>query len=252
MVSLGKFFNFLKWVLQAISVPAFLFLVWFYDLRPFSIAFTKLDEIMTADLVAKVADKNIPPATYGAIDVALLTFIYNLLMKLLSKFFRKPAKLNIEITDRKSSQQFIAIPFDEENIGSQSPTQINLKGEIEIIYGKWILTNILRGIRVSIIWDPRWLSIEPQIRSASDLLKLRPGGIDFNFLDMLSESDLTTSIDGKLSVMANDNFKRKGSIGIKIVFNSGNKFFQGCFNWIITLLVNSELKPCKIELQKGS
>lgn len=249
---MGKIINFLKWIFQAISVPLILVLVWFYDLRPFSKVFIKLDEFLTADLAAKVAEKDIPLTIYGAIDVALLTFFYNLLMIITSKFFKKPAKITIEISDRKSSQQFIAIPFDEENVGMQSPTHINLKGEIEIIYGRWLFDYIIRGVRVSVIWDPQWLSVEPQIRGVSDVLQLRPGGIDFNFMDMLSESDPSTSIDGKLSVMANSNFKRNGSIGIKLGINSRYKLIRGCFNWTVSLLIKSELKPCKIMLQKGS
>ncbi|WP_078382322.1 hypothetical protein [Sutcliffiella halmapala] len=242
--------NFIIWIIKAISVPAILVLVWFFDFRPFSSVFAKLDEILTVDLAAKVADKNIPPAIYGAIDVALLTFLYNLLMIICSKFFKKPAQIKIEVSDRMSSQQFIAIPFNEEMAGMQSPTHINLKGEIEIIYGKWFFEFI--GVRVSVIWDPNWLSIEPQIKGGSELLKLRPGGIDFNFLDMLPESDPSTSIDGKLSVMANSNFKRNGSIGLKLGVNSRYKLIRGCFNWIIPLLVKSELKHCRIMLQKGS
>lgn len=245
-------FKIFKWILQALSVPLILVFVWFFDFRPFSAAFMKVDELLTADLAKKVADKNVTPAIYGAIDVAFLTFFYNLFMIVISEFFQKPAKVTIEISDRKSSQPFIAIPFNEESPGTQSPTHLDLKGEIQILYGRWILDHLIRGVRVSIIWDSKWLSIEPQIRGVSDILRHKPGEINFNILDMLSESDFDTSIDGKISVMANSNFKRKGAVGIKLGVNSSSKLVQWCFNWTVSLLVRAELKPCSIMLQKGS
>lgn len=243
----------LKWLLQAGAVPVIIVLVWFFNIRPFSFLLTEIDAILAVDLAVKVAEKNIPITIYGAIDVAILTFLYNLCTIVISSIFRKPALVSVEISDRKSQQNFATLPFDEDNPGAQSPTYINLNGHIEIKNAKWIFDSFLKGVRVTVQWHPEWLSIEPQI-DPSQLITInqKPGEIHFNFFDMLSESDWSTSIDGKLLVMANSNFKRNGTIGIKVEINSKYKLVRMCFNWILYILINTEVKPCKIELEKGS
>ena len=242
--------NVIKWVLQAISVPSILILVWIFDFRPFSFIFTKLDEILVVNLAANIAQKDIPPAIFGAIDVALLTFFYNLFIIILSNFFIKPAKVVLEINDYKSNANFVSIPFDENQIGSQAPKHIILKGEIEVIYGKWILDYFIRGLRITLNWHPEWISIEPQIKGIEFYQK--SGELNFNFLDMLSDSDTSTSINGKLSIMVNSNFKRSGKVSIKVGSNSKCGIIRFCVSLFIPLLVNCNLKSCEIMLQKGS
>ncbi|MGF2614203.1 hypothetical protein FZC84_16805 [Rossellomorea vietnamensis] len=246
-------FQFLKWVIQAASIPIILVLVWFFDIRPFTSIFNYLDDVLKSDLSLKIKNKGIPPTILGAIDVALLTFIYNFLNIVISKVFSKPARVSIELRDRKSNKNFIALPFEEEKIGMQSPSHINLVGEIEIKYGKWVFDYILKGIRVNILWHSKWLSVEPQLFGASDIVKLysRPGKLHFNLMDMLSESEPRTEIDGRLSIMANSNFKRDGHITIKVELNSSQKLVRLCFNWIILMLIKIEIKPCIISLEKG-
>ncbi|PKF88429.1 hypothetical protein CW306_13780 [Bacillus sp. BA3] len=248
-----KFFQFIKWLAQAASIPLILVLVWFFNVRPFSFLFNYVDSILTVDLSTKYKQKGVPDAIFGAIDVAFLTFIYNFSLIILSKIFSKPAKVSIEIHDRKSNKNFVTIPFDEERIESQDPTSIKLKGEIEINYAKWLFDYILKGIRISIQWHPKWLSVVPQIKGASEIItNSHPGVMHFNFMDLLSESDSTSTIDGKLSILANSNFKRDGNINVKIEVNSKYKIIRVCFNWVIRLLVKSDLKPCNISLEKGS
>lgn len=135
----------------------------------------------------------------------------------------------------------------------QSPTHISLKGEIEIKYGKWIFDYILKGIRVNILWHSKWLSVEPQLNGASDIIELysQPGRLYFNLMDMLSESEPSTEIDCRLSIMANSNFKRDGHIIVKVELNSNQKLVRLCFNWIIFMLIKLDIKPCTISLEKG-
>ncbi|QFT87386.1 hypothetical protein FIU87_01865 [Bacillus sp. THAF10] len=245
--------NFFKWLIQAGTVPLIIVLVWFMDIRPFTFLFNFIDQILATDLAAKISNKNIPVTIYGAIDVGLLTFFYNLLIKLMSQILKKPALISLEIIDRKSQKNFTTLPFNEETPGMQLPTKIKLKGQIEIRYALWVFSSLLKGVRVTIQWHPKWLSIEPQIGD-SDLFSVvqKPGEIYFNFLELLSESDLSTSIDGKLSIMANSNFKRNGLIKIKVEINSKNSIIRFCFSWLISILISTDIKPCEIELEKGS
>ncbi|MCF6409015.1 hypothetical protein [Pseudalkalibacillus salsuginis] len=247
-------FKFIKWLLQAGSIPLVLILVWFLEIRPFTYLYTKADNLLAFDLASFMAKKNIPITIYGAIDVALLTFLYNFAVIILSKLFKKPVEIKISISDYKSNQNITSIPFDEEQIGMQSPTHIKLNGKIKITYVKWLFDLILKGIRVSIIWHPKWLSIEPQINGSPQMIELykRPGEISLNFLDMLSESDWSTTMDGKLSIMANSNFKRDGYISIKVGINSKSKFIRICFDWVMNIFVKTDLKSCKIILEEGS
>ncbi|MCM3620332.1 hypothetical protein M3936_22510 [Sutcliffiella horikoshii] len=242
-----------KWLIQAGTVPLIIVLVWFMDIRPFTFLFNFVDQILATDLVAKVSNKNIPVTIYGAIDVALLTFFYNLFIKLISKLLKKPALISLKIIDRKSQKSFTTLPFNEETPGTQLPSKIKLQGQIEIRYARWVFYSLLKGVRVTIQWHPKWLSIEPQIGN-SDLLTVfqKPGEIHFNFLELLSESDPSTSIDGKLSIMANSNFKRNGLIRIKVEVNSKNSIIRFCFSWLISILIRTDIKPCEIELEKGS
>lgn len=252
MLRLVNILNFFWWLLQAASIPIILVFVWIFDVRPFSELFIYLDNLLAADLESKIRDKDIPISIYGAIDVALLTFIYNAICKIASKVFRKPVIVSLEIEDKRSNKNFSAIPFDEKLIGMQAPTHLTIKGEIEFKYAKWIFDFILRGIRISIKWHPAWLSVEPQIMGVSKIIKSQPGLLHFNFMDLLSDDEPKTSIEGKLSILANYNFKRDGYIDLKVEINSKYKIVRVSFNWILSLLVKMDLKPCSISLEKGS
>jgi hypothetical protein len=239
-------------VIHASSVPVILVLVWFFDVRPFTSFFGFLDNLLSTDLAAKVNDKGIPPAIYGAIDVALLTFIYNFIKIILSKIAMKPVKISFDIKDRKTNQNLTAIPFDKENVGTQSPTQVKINGEIEIRYAKWFVNYILRGIRISIQWHPKWLSVVPQLDEAMINLDKLPGEINFNLMDALSEEENSTTIEGRISILANSDFKRDGFVSIIVGINSKNKIIRLCFHWLIMFLVKTDLKPLKVILEKGS
>lgn len=244
--------KFIIWIIQAASVPLILVLVWLFDIRPFSILFKQLDALLATDLAGKLKAKSIPPAIYGAIDVALLTFIYNVVIKVFSNFFKRPVSVSVEIKDRKSNKNFCVIPFKEEHIEVQTPNQLTVKGEIEIKYAKWLFDYLIKGIRIRIIWHPIWLSIEPQINRNKQFIVLNelPGEIYFNFMDMLSDSDRSTTIEGKLLILANSAFKQNGYVNIKVEINSDYKILRVGFNWIIRILVKADLKPCSISLEK--
>lgn len=244
--------EFLKWLLSTAVTPIALIIVWVYDIRPFQIGIEFLGGIIGKDSPLKAEIDAIPQAAVGAIDVAVTVFIFNAIGYFIKKL-SKPISFKVEILDAYTEQPSASLDFDEDNIGQDSPYPLKLKMGVKVSpFFWWTFKHVLRGIRINVIWHPSWLSVTTDFRDKSGILrpKIRPGSYEFNLLDVMSESDIETKLEGKLSVLVNSGIKKQGNVDCKLGINNDYAFIRWLFQWVVLLVVKEETTPCKLILKK--
>lgn len=248
-----KFFSFIRWLFKTGLTPGILILVWFVNVRPFSnLILPFLDTSFHLDVANRLKNNSISPAALGAIDVAILNFLAIAVLDLLKKIFVHPFKVDIKIYDKKISQNYTTLEFNETNPENTYPHDLSLKISAEIKSLLWIFQKIFRGVRIVIFWHPEWLSVTPEFRDRTQILncKSTPGNLHFDIIKLFSESDLEVEFEGKLKVLLNSDIKKHGSISAKIEINSDKRFVRWCLNWFINIFIKKDIKPCKIHLKK--
>lgn len=241
-------FGFIKWLLSTAATPIALMVVWYFNFRPIQL----MTNIVGNNSEIQTKIDSLPPATVGAINVALTVLLFNIVGHFLKKL-EKPVSVKVEITDAHTDLSSAGLDFDEENVGQGRPYPLKIKLTVKVnpLFW-WILENILRGVRINIIWHADWLSVSPDLRDPSNLLrlKLKPGCCEFNILRLMSESDYETKLEGKLMVLVNTGVKRQGSIDCKLRINNENSFVRWLFHWALLLTVKEEIASCNLILKK--
>jgi hypothetical protein len=231
--------------------PSILIAVWVFNLRPFTLIIEKLNTVLKKPLLE---EGELSLAAYGAIDIAILTFLLNILIALVSKYFKKPITVIANIYDSTNDQNSKTIKFYEE-AEKASPSYLKIKIEVNISHAfYWICNNIFRGVRITVHWHSRWLSVTPQFRDPRKMITIieEPGNLSFNILEAMSDSDKSAKIDGKLLVLLNSGAKRDGLIDVKVEVNSKNSVVRAIFNGLFnSWFIKSTVNPCKIFLERG-
>jgi len=242
--------RFLIYIAKKALIPIALVLVWLYDIRPL----TYVDKILSIDLTNQINEMKLPPAIIGAIDVAILTFIFTLISDVVNKFFSKPIDLTIKLKPTNSNADSLTVKYDQNKLENAEgePISLKLSGQVHKFYK--IIGFIFRGIKVKIYWHPKWISVTMNDYQSNELLnpKTKPGEIYFDILNLFSDSDDILDLPFKLYVTANNNIKREGKVAAKIEVNSENKFICFCFNGILNSIINLKIESCKIYIAKES
>ncbi|PFR11762.1 hypothetical protein COK30_17585 [Bacillus cereus] len=245
-----KLFIGIKWFIKRALPPLILILVWIFNVRPFSNMIPILDSLFNTELASKIKENQISPATLAAIDVALLTFVLNALIDVVKKIFKPLLKIKVNILD-KDLGSFTTLTVNKDDYEQTFPTNIKVKIHAELESGLFIFKHIFRGVRLTFFWHPEWLTVDHNFKHHTQILnfKKEPGNIHCNIIPLFSESDNDFEIEGEFQIMLNKPIKKFGSISTKVQINSNKKFLRFMFNWLINILITTELKSCKIHLR---
>lgn len=96
------FLSFLKYIFSVAATPVSLILLWVFNIRPVSFAFSLFNYQLSV--------QNIETTT-AALDLAFLVLIYNIVGKLLSKI-KKPITLDISIEDSTDPNNDPVVKYD--------------------------------------------------------------------------------------------------------------------------------------------
>ena len=236
--------NILKYIIGKLITPAVLVLVWFFNFKPFSLIVYWFDSI----LKEPITKDEIPLSAYGAIDIAVLAFLINILLDGF-KVMKKPIKIAAKIVNSGIEKNLIMIP--ETGIGEMNPIYANVEISCEVNKKFYPVLNYLSHLRIRIIWHGKWLSVTPDFFSATGFLdiKQKPGEISFDLMNYLSESDPRALFHGKLGIQLNEPKKRNGNICTKVKLDFGNVFVNILLSWVTTkMLINTEISDCEITI----
>ena len=120
-------FEFLKWLLSVAATPSALIIVWFYNFRPFQFLSKFVGN--GSELQHKI--DSLPPATVGAVDVALTVLIFNIIAYFFKKI-EKPVSIKTEIIDAYTELPNVGLDFDVEKVGQGNPYPLKLKVAVKI------------------------------------------------------------------------------------------------------------------------
>lgn len=230
----------IKWIFVNFIPIIILYSVWFMHIRPFSLLMNMLDVNPT---------KELPLSAFVAIDIAVLTLVSKGITDSLKFFFKKPVKIKIRIYDMENDEKHY-IKYKPENIGNLDPTEVRFKVVLETNkFYFLILKKIFKGIKIQFNWNPRWLSIK-SAQSYSGYLNLKqsPGEIAFDLLEPLStyDEDDPPSLEGKLNIALNNDFKKKGNINSKFNVNSDKKICEFLFKSFLNMLIDCNVNKVQV------
>lgn len=236
--------NVFKSILKNSITPLILILVWVWDVRPFYSFTLYINQYLVTPLVS---EEKLTSTGFVAIDIALITFMINSAVSIIFSIFTKPILININIEDSANGKNYTSI--DGSHIGESLPTLLKITMSAEIKSYIYPLFVFLKGINLFIRWDSAWLSITPQFNDPQHKIKVtrKPGKISFNIMDVLTKDDLSTKVDGKLSVMLNNGMKKEGNVSTRIESGINNIIMNKIISLgILTFLVNIKTKKCEI------
>ncbi|OMD83449.1 hypothetical protein BSK49_24500 [Paenibacillus odorifer] len=227
--------------------PGALFLVWIWNVRPF----TWISDSLNIDLIKIFGTQN-PITLQSALDVALLAWLLNLLLQLLKILLDKlvrPVKVEIKVKDPTDQTKNNSTLY---SFAENKSVPLKVECEMEI---KWRLVGkLLRLLKsnLTIAWPEGWLSLRIDNSNKYGQSIVKKGNIYF-FSPWISISDAESSSRFQLIIFFNVNhdYKTEGSINVDFESAIENKLLKFISNILIRALVKKQLEHRTISLKKN-